>query len=149
MTDILIALYPWTKALHVISVIAWMAGIFYLPRLFVYHAEKTQAGTELDAIYQEMERKLLRAIMNPAMIGTWTFGLMLVLTPGIVDWSMVWPWTKAAAVLAMTWFHHWLGLRRKDFAAGENTLAGRRYRMMNELPTVLMIVIVISVIVRF
>jgi len=149
MTDFLAALYPWTKALHIISVIAWMAGIFYLPRLFVYHAEKTQPGTELDAVYQEMERKLLRAIMNPAMIGTWLFGLMLVFTPGIVDWSMVWPWTKAAAVLVMTWFHHWLGLRRKDFARGENRLEGRRYRMMNELPTLLMIVIVISVVVRF
>ncbi|WP_370281428.1 protoporphyrinogen oxidase HemJ [Pseudooceanicola sp.] len=149
MTDFLATLYPWTKALHIISVIAWMAGIFYLPRLFVYHAEKTQPGTELDAVYQEMERKLLRAIMNPAMIGTWLFGLMLVFTPGMVDWSMVWPWTKAAAVLAMTWFHHWLGKRRKDFAAGRNTLTGRRYRMMNELPTLLMIVIVISVVVRF
>ncbi|MGR3455341.1 protoporphyrinogen oxidase HemJ [Pseudooceanicola sp.] len=149
MTDFLYALYPWTKALHIIAVIAWMAGIFYLPRLFVYHAEKTEAGTELDAIYQEMERKLLRAIMNPAMIGTWIFGLMLVFTPGLVDWSQVWPWTKAAAVLAMTWFHHWLGLRRKDFARGENRLTGRRYRMMNELPTLLLIVIVISVVVRF
>jgi len=149
MTDFLATLYPWTKALHIISVIAWMAGIFYLPRLFVYHAEKTQPGTELDAVYQEMERKLLRAIMNPAMIGTWLFGLMLVFTPGMVDWGMVWPWTKAAAVLVMTWFHHWLGKRRKDFAEGRNTLTGRRYRMMNELPTLLMIVIVISVVVRF
>ena len=149
MTDFLATLYPWTKALHIISVIAWMAGIFYLPRPFVYHTEKTQPGTELDAVYQEMERKLLRAIMTPAMIGTWLFGLMLVFTPGMVDWGMVWPWTKAAAVLAMTWFHHWLGKRRKDFAAGRNTLTGRRYRMMNELPTLLMIVIVISVVVRF
>lgn len=149
MTDFLATLYPWTKALHIISVIAWMAGIFYLPRLFVYHVEKTEPGTELDAIYQEMERKLLRAIMNPAMIGTWLFGLMLVFTPGIVDWSMVWPWTKAGAVLVMTWFHHWLGKRRKDFAEGRNSLTGRRYRMMNELPTLLMIIIVISVVVRF
>lgn len=149
MTDFLYALYPWTKALHIISVIAWMAGIFYLPRLFVYHAEKTSPGTELDAIYQQMERKLLRAIMNPAMIATWLFGLMLVFTPGLVDWSQVWPWTKAVSVLAMTWFHHWLGLRRKDFAAGRNRLAGRRYRMMNELPTLLLVVIVISVVVRF
>jgi len=149
MTDFLYALYPWTKALHIISVIAWMAGIFYLPRLFVYHAEKTSPGTELDTIYQEMERKLLRAIMNPAMIATWLFGLMLVFTPGLVDWSQIWPWTKAVSVLAMTWFHHWLGLRRKDFAAGRNRLAGRRYRMMNELPTLLLVVIVISVVVRF
>ncbi|WP_375687896.1 protoporphyrinogen oxidase HemJ [Pseudooceanicola sp. LIPI14-2-Ac024] len=149
MTDFLYAIYPWTKALHIISVVAWMAGIFYLPRLFVYHAERIETGTEQDALFQEMERKLLRAIMNPAMVATWVFGLMLVFTPGIVDWSMVWPWTKAAGVMVMTWFHHWLGLRRKDFAAGNNTLPGRRYRMMNELPTVLLILIVISVVVRF
>lgn len=83
------------------------------------------------------------------MIATWVFGLALVFTPGIVDWSMVWPWTKAASVIAMTWFHHWLGLRRKDFAAGQNRLAGRRYRMMNEVPTALMLIIVASVIVKF
>jgi len=149
MTDILIALYPWTKVLHIVSVVAWMAGLFYLPRLFVYHVEQVGSGGKTDALFQEMERKLLRVIMNPAMIATWVFGLMLVFTPGIVDWSMVWPWTKAAGVLAMTWFHHWLGLRRKDFAAGRNTVAGRRYRMMNELPTLLLILIVASVVVRF
>ena len=88
--------YPWTKALHVISVIAWMAGLFYLPRLFVYHAEQTVP----EELFQTMERRLLRAIMNPAMTATWIFGLCLVFTPGLVDWSEVWPWTKAAAVLA-------------------------------------------------
>ncbi|MGH1423594.1 MAG: protoporphyrinogen oxidase HemJ [Pseudooceanicola sp.] len=149
MTDFLATIYPWTKALHIISVIAWMAGIFYLPRLFVYHAEEVVIGSEQDALFQIMERRLLRAIMNPAMIATWVFGLALVFTPGIVDWSMVWPWTKAASVLIMTWFHHWLGIRRKDFAVGQNTLMGRRYRMMNELPTVLMVIIVLSVVVKF
>jgi len=148
MTDFLIDAYPWTKSLHVISVIAWMAGIFYLPRLFVYHAEQAPPGSEKDAMFQVMERRLLRAIMNPAMVATWVFGLMLVFTPGIVDWGAVWPWTKAAAILVLTWFHHWLGLRRKDFAAGKNAVGGRTYRMMNELPTLLMIVIVISVIAR-
>lgn len=149
MTDLLASLYPWTKALHIIAVIAWMAGIFYLPRLFVRHAENVQSGTETDALFQDMERKLLRVIMNPSMIATWLFGLMLVFTPGIVDWSYVWPWTKAAAVLVMTWFHYWLGLRRKEFERGENTRTGRTYRMMNELPTLLMMLIVISVVVRF
>ena len=96
-----------------------------------------------------MEYKLFKVIMNPASIATWVFGLMLVLTPGIVVWSSVWPWTKAAAVIGMTWFHHWLALRRKEFAKGENRLDGRRYRMMNEVPTVLMLVIVFSVVVRF
>lgn len=145
MIDLLISLYPWTKAFHVISVIAWMAGLFYLPRLFVYHAEASPP----EELFRVMERRLLRAIMNPAMIATWVFGLCLVFTPGIVDWSQVWPWTKAAAVLAMTWFHHWLGKRRKDFEKGTNSVTGRQFRMMNELPTLLMIVIVISVIVRF
>ncbi len=149
MTDILASIYPWAKAIHIMAVISWMAGIFYLPRLFVYHAEQVGAGSDAERVFCEMERKLLRVIMNPAMIATWVFGLLLVFTPGIVDWSMVWPWTKAAAVLAMTWFHHWLARRRKEFERGENTLAGRRYRMMNEVPTLLMVVIVLSVVVKF
>ncbi|MCB2116576.1 MAG: protoporphyrinogen oxidase HemJ [Rhodobacteraceae bacterium] len=149
MGDFLASVYPWTKALHVVSVISWMAGLFYLPRLFVYHAEQIEPGSETDALFQVMERKLLRLIMNPAMTAAWVFGLALVFTPGIVDWSEVWPWTKAAAVLAMTWFHHWLGYRRKEFASGINSRSGRTYRLMNEVPTVLMLVIVFSVIVKF
>jgi len=148
MTDFLISLYPWTKALHIISVIAWMAGLFYLPRLFVYHCEEGDREG-IDGLFQIMERRLLRAIMNPAMIATWVFGLALVFTPGIVDWGSVWPWTKAVAVLIMTWFHHWLAKRRKDFMEGRNRVSGRQYRLMNEVPTVLMIVIVVSVVVRF
>ncbi len=148
MSDFLASAYPWTKTLHIISVISWMAGLFYLPRLFVYHVEQVKDG-DTDALFQTMEYKLLRAIMNPAMIATWIFGLALVFTPGIVNWHMVWPYTKGAAVLGMTWFHHWLGQRRKDFAKGENHLTGRRYRMMNEVPTLLMIVIVASVAVKF
>jgi len=87
--------------------------------------------------------------MGPASIATWVFGLGLVMVPGLVDWGMVWPWTKGACVLAMTWFHHWLGKRRKDFVAGGNTVTGRQYRMMNEVPTLLLLVIVASVIVKF
>jgi putative membrane protein len=147
MGDFLASVYPWTKALHVISVIAWMAGIFYLPRLFVYHVEEVEKGSATDLLFQKMERKLLRLIMNPAMTATWIFGLALVFTPGIVDWAQVWPWPKAAAVLGMTWFHHWLGYRRKEFVAGTNRRDGRRYRLMNEVPTVLLAIIVISVIV--
>lgn len=149
MTDLLSDWYLWTKALHVISVIAWMAGLFYLPRLYVYHVETVAEGSATDAMFQTMERRLLQAIMAPAMIATWFFGLCLVLTPGIVDWSMIWPWTKAASVLAMTWFHHWLGLRRKDFLLGRNQVTGRQFRMMNEVPTLLLVVIVFSVIVKF
>jgi putative membrane protein len=149
MSDLLSDLYPWTKSLHIMSVMAWMAGLFYLPRLFVHHTEQSTAGDEKDALFQMMELKLFKLIMNPSMISTWVFGLCLVFTPGIVDWSSVWPWTKAISVLAMTWFHHWLGSRRKDFVSGSNTRTGRTYRMMNELPTVLMIVIVLSVVVKF
>ncbi len=96
-----------------------------------------------------MERKLLRLIMNPAMIAAWIFGLMLVFTPGIVSWSEFWPWSKAGAVLGMTWFHHWLSSRRKEFQKGRNTRSGRTYRLMNEVPTLLLVVIVVSVIVKF
>ncbi|WP_127901341.1 protoporphyrinogen oxidase HemJ [Solirhodobacter olei] len=154
MYDFLASYYPWIKAAHVVSVITWMAGIFYLPRLFVYHVEGyekkgVEPGSDMDLLFQRQERLLLRAIMNPAMIATWVFGLMLVFTPGIVSWSMIWPWTKAAGVLTMTWFHHWLGRRRKEFARGENRLSGRTYRMMNEVPTILLLVIVFSVIVKF
>ena len=148
MTGLLSEYYLWVKALHVMSVIAWMAGLFYLPRLFVYHVESVEAGGERDALFQTMERKLLKVIMNPAMIAASLFGLLLVMTPGIIDWSSVWPWTKAAAVLGMTWFHMWCGARRKDFVAGQNTKTGRQYRLMNEVPTVLMLIIVVSVIVR-
>lgn len=146
MSDFLSLGYPWVKALHIMAVISWMAGIFYLPRLYVYHVER--AGDQ-DEIFAVMEEKLYRVIMTPAMVATWLFGLWLVLTPGIVDWAAVWPWIKAAGVLAMTGFHFWLGQRRKVFAAGHNRLSGRRYRVMNEVPTILMVVIVLAVVVRF
>ena len=150
LLSLLSDLYPWTKTLHVIAVISWMAGIFYLPRLYVYHAERVSQGIpEAEEMFRTMERKLLRGIMNPAMIATWFFGLCLVFTPGIVDWSMAWPWTKAASVLGMTWFHHWLSARRKDFVLGRNERPGRTYRLMNEVPTLLMMLIVASVIVKF
>jgi len=146
--DILGSAYPWVKSMHVVSVIAWMAGLFYLPRLFVYHVEEVGTGNDTDKLFQTMEMKLLRYIMNPAMISTWIFGLALVFTPGVIDWGAIWPYAKFAAVGAMTWFHHWLGLRRKDFIAGVNTRTGRDYRLMNELPTILMLIIVFAVIAR-
>ena len=147
--DILLWFYPWSKALHIMAVISWMAGLFYLPRLFVYHAEKAEPGSELSETFKIMELKLLRVIMNPAMIATWVFGLCLVFTPGIVDWGEIWPWSKAVGVLGMTTFHHWLGYRRKEFLAGNNTRTGRTYRLMNEVPTVLLFVIVFSVVLKF
>jgi putative membrane protein len=148
MTEILSAWYPWTKSLHVIFVIAWMAGMFYLPRLFVYHVERAEPGSPADETFQVMERRLMRGIINPSMVATWVFGLCLVFTPGVVDWSQGWPWVKAAAVLAMSGVHGWLSARRKDFARGENRISGRHWRMINEVPPVLMIVIVVMVIAR-
>lgn len=149
ISDFLADWYLVTKSLHVVAVMAWMAGLFYLPRLYVYHAEQVQLGSRTDTMFATMERRLLKAIMNPSMIATWVFGLALVFTPGIVDWSQVWPWAKAVSVLLMTGFHGWLAVRRKEFAAGLNTRSGRTYRIMNEVPTLLMLVIVFSVIVKF
>ena len=136
------------KALHVISVIAWMAGLFYLPRLFVYHTESSLVEGATAELFETMEYRLLRVIMNPAMIATWVFGLWMVFTPGVIDWGLIWPYTKAGAVLGMTWFHHWLGRRRKELASGTCQITGRQFRIMNEVPTVLLIVIVVSVIVK-
>ncbi len=149
MSDSLSILYPWVKALHVMAVLSWMAGLFYLPRLFVYHAERVKPESETDRLFQTMERKLLRIIMRPAMYAAWGFGLVLVLTPGIVDWNDLWPWLKAVSILSMTWFHFWLAARLEDFAKGRNRRSGRHYRLMNEVPTVLMIVIVLSVVLKF
>ena len=148
MTDFLALAYPWIKALHVMAVISWMAGLFYLPRLFVYHAERGTIGVEPRQSFEIMEQKLLFMIMRPAMLATWIAGLALLLTPGIVDWSMIWPWSKAAGVIAMTWFHMWLSRQRRHLQSGHG-LSGRSYRLMNELPTLFMVVIVLSVIVKF
>jgi protoporphyrinogen IX oxidase len=147
--DLLLWLYPWTKALHVASAIAWMAGLFYLPRLFVYHAEQAPAGSASSETFKEMERKLLRLIMNPAMVATWAFGLAVAFTPGIVDWAQDhWLHAKLVLVVGMTWFHHALGTWRQDFAADRNRRSGRFYRRMNEVPTLLMLAIVVLVVVK-
>lgn len=147
MTDFVANAYPWIKTGHILSFVAWMAGMFYLPRLFVYHAERAQKGSELDETFKVMELKLLKLIMTPAMISTWIFGLLLI-SLGVVDWSQPWPWIKAVAVLAMTGMHGWLSKRRKEFAAGTNSRSGKQYRIANEVPTVLLLVIVVAVVVR-
>ena len=146
--DFLSTVYPWAKALHVISVISWMAGLLYLPRLFVYHAERAAVPGELSDTFKVMERKLLKFITNPASVATWVFGLMLVFTPGIVDWSEPWVHIKAALVIAMTGYHHALVRWWQAFAEDRNQRTGRFYRMVNEVPAVIMIGIVVMVIVR-
>jgi putative membrane protein len=140
--------YLWIKALHIMAVISWMAGLFYLPRLFVYHVERADTAA-MTAVFQTMEEKLLRVIMNPAMIVAWVTGLMMVSIPGLIDWSSVWPWSKFVGLIGMTWFHMWCARRRRIFAEGGNSLTGRNYRMMNEVPTVMMVVIVLSVVLKF
>ena len=148
MIDYLIAMYPWLKAGHIISVISWMAGIFYLPRLFVHHSEKVEVTSQTDRLFSIMESKLLKVIMTPAMLTTWGFGLSLAVIPGVLDWSDIWPWVKLISIIAMTWFHFWLAKRQRDFELGDNQLTGKTYRIINEVPTVLLLVIVIMVVVR-
>ena len=148
MIDYLIAMYPWLKAGHIVSVISWMAGIFYLPRLFVHHSEKVKVPSDTDRLFCMMESKLLKVIMTPAMLATWGFGLSLAIIPGVLNWSEVWPWVKLISIVAMTVFHVWLAKRQRDFENGENHLTGKTYRIMNEVPTVLVLAIVIMVVVR-
>jgi protoporphyrinogen IX oxidase len=136
----------WVKALHVISVIAWMAGMLYLPRLFVYHAD-AETGSVQSETFKMMERRLYRGITTPAMAAAWIFGLWMVFA-GIVDWSSGWPYLKAVMVIALSGFHGVLGRWLREFATDANTRPSRFYRMVNEIPTVLMIVIVIAVIAR-
>lgn len=144
----LVEWYFWIKAFHIMSVIAWMAGLFYLPRLYVYHVER-QANPEPTETLVIMEEKLLRVIMNPAMISSWLFGLLLAMTPGVVDFGTIWVWTKLAGILAMSGFHMWLARQRRLLLAGSSTVSGRQFRMMNEVPTLLMVVIVLSVVIKF
>ena len=144
---VLLMLYPWIKALHVISVIAWMAGMLYLPRLYVYHCEVKPGSVESER-FKVMERRLLRQIILPAMLAVWGFGLVLAFTPGVIDWHAGWWHVKLAAVLALSGFHGALSRWRRDFLEDRNTRPQRFYRIANEVPAVLMIIIVMMVIVR-
>ncbi|KKC31628.1 protoporphyrinogen oxidase HemJ [Devosia psychrophila] len=140
-------MYEWVKALHVISVIAWMAGMMYLPRLFVYHAESV-VGSDKSETFKVMERRLYRGIITPAMIATWIFGLWLAFGFGIVDFSMGWMWLKAAMVIALSGVHGWYGGMLRAFKEDRNTRSHKFYRSINEIPFVIAIVIVIMVIVK-
>jgi protoporphyrinogen IX oxidase len=138
-------LYVWIKALHVISVIAWMAGMFYLPRLFVYHAD-TKSGGEQAETFKIMERRLLRAIINPAMLFTWVFGIWLAVSS--LAYKENWFIVKFIAVLALSAFHGFLSKHVRIFGRDGNVKPARYWRMMNEVPTVLMFIIVIMVVVK-
>lgn len=146
MIDFIGEWYLWIKSVHLIAVFAWMAGLLYLPRLFVYHCA-AEPGSVQSETFKVMERRLLRAIMNPAMIVAWVVGLAMVawhVEAGMQGWLHV----KLAAVVLMTIIHHMLGRRRKEFAEDRNTRPARYYRLLNEAPTVLLIAIVIMVIVK-
>jgi putative membrane protein len=130
--------YLWIKWLHILAVISWMAGLLYLPRLFVYHVETSSA--EVKTEYEAAEVKLLKRIMNPAMIVTWISGFLLIIA--IVGPGESWIWVKLALVAAMTFFHILCGKWRKQLIAGTCEKTGKQFRFMNEVPTVLMIAIV-------
>lgn len=147
MEDFLADMYPWIKALHIISVVSWMAGMLYLPRLFVYHCD-AEIGSVQSETFKIMERRLLRGIINPAMILSFVFGGCLLATPGIIDWANGWIWVKLASLFVMTGFHGSLSRWRKDFAEDLNKRSSKFYRYTNEIPTLLMVIIVIMVVVK-
>ena len=149
MTEILTSLYPWIKSLHLIAVISWMAGLFYLPRIFVYHVERSNGKDQLNDVFLVMERKLHSFIMNPAMVLSWVCGILLALIPGIIDFSELWVWVKLVSIIGMTFFNIWLGFKIVDFQNGNNGLTGKQYRLLNEIPTILLVAIVLSVIIKF
>ena len=143
-------MYEWIKAFHIIAVIAWMAGMLYLPRLFVYHCA-AEIGSVQSETFKVMERRLLRAIINPAMIATWVFGLWLAwLGPDSrYGWfASGWLWAKIILVLGLSTVHGLLARWRKDFARDRNRHSQKFYRVINEVPTVLMVLIVLLVVLK-
>ena len=140
------------KGLHILAVIAWMAGLLYLPRLFAYHT-RAAPGSEMDETFKVMELKLFRLIMNPAFVVTWIFGLVLVWTDGhIRGWGfLLQPWmlVKEIGILFQSVWHHYLGRARKAFAEGRNPRSARYWRMVNELPFVAAIFMVLAVTTEF
>ena len=147
MVDGVGGVYLWLKALHIISVIAWMVGLLYLPRLFVYHCD-APAGSLSSETFKVMERRLYWAIMTPAMLATWLFGLGLLASSPVVDWSSVWVNLKLFLVVIMTGLHGIMARWQRDFADDANRHSARLYRISNEVPTVLMIAIVLTVTIK-
>ena len=137
----------WVEAFHIISVMFWMAGMYYLPRLFVYHAEAIEGGREL-GVFEKLEANLLRIIMNPAMIAAWTFGLLLLTRPGYALGAGFWLWTKLALVVILSGYHGFLAAERKKFLTGATPHSSRFYRMINEIPPVLTVFVVIMAVVK-
>ena len=150
MQDFLLSVYPWIKVLHVISVISWMAGLLYLPRLFVYHSE-AERGSQQSETFKIMEEKLTRVIMRPAMFATLIFGLAMIAipgTPGYLPYAGYWLWLKLVFVVGLVAVHFAMMGWKNDFARDANERPQRFFRIANEVPTVLMIGIVVFVIVK-
>ena len=147
MSNILTAAYPWVKSLHIVAVVAWMAGLLYLPRLFVYHADLPQESARA-VMLAVMERRLLRGIMMPAAVMTYGFGALLAATPGVVDWRWGWMWAKLSLVGLLTLFHVLLAHWRRELAAGRRAHSAKFYRVVNELPTIVLVAIVLLVVVK-
>jgi putative membrane protein len=139
--------YLWIKAAHVIAVIAWMAGLLYLPRLFVYHCETAPGSAESER-FKVMERRLLRGIVNPAMIAVWILGPTLAFLPASGGWDQGWLQVKVSLVIGLSAVHGAFSKWRKDFAADQNRHSQRFYRLWNEVPAVLTVAIVILVVVK-
>ena len=140
-------IYLWLKALHIISIIAWMAGLLYLPRIFVYHCQTT-FGSESHEKFVQMEYRLLKFIMNPAMIVSWILGIGLLGVLGHETSMQLWFQIKLFLVIIMSGFHGFLGVCRKKFLSNQNTKTENFYRLINEIPTVLMIVIIFLVVFK-
>lgn len=137
----------WFKALHLIAAFAWMAGLFYLPRLLVYHAQE-ETGSRSSELFKVMERRLLRAIMTPAAIATWLFGMLTAWAGGYVEALPAWLVVKLVALAALTLVHLWLAREVGRFAANQRAHSHRLYRMVNEIPTVLLVIIVALAVLR-
>jgi putative membrane protein len=140
--------YEWLKALHIISVISWMAGLLYLPRLFVYHVGSEKRSVQSET-FKVMERRLMKAIMTPAMVASWGFGLALIWSGGFFSGELsIWLIVKLVCVVLLTFVHFYMVKLVKVFAADENTRSAGYFRVLNEAPTVLMLMIVIFVVVK-
>jgi len=137
--------YLWVKALHILAIIAWMAAFLYLPRLFVYHCQ-AEPGSVQSETFKVMERRLLRGIMNPSMVVAWAAGLALMVN--VEAWTEGWFHVKATCVVILTGLHMAAARWRRDFAADANRRSERFYRIMNEVPALLMVIIVVMVVVR-
>ena len=147
MQSFLLDYYLWLKALHIIAVVSWMAGLLYLPRLFVYHAD-APAGGDLSRTFKIMEARLYRYIMRPAMIATWVFGGLMLYANWDGIMAMGWMHTKLTLVIGLTGIHHVFGAWRKKFETDANTRSAKFYRVWNEVPTLILILVVILVVVK-